>query len=376
MQKAGLYIHIPFCEKKCGYCDFYSITQIERIDEFVDALLAEIRLAAPLYRNLSVDTIFFGGGTPTILSTTQIHKIWNQLHQYFDIAPDGEFSIEANPGTLDEQKLKNLRKTGFNRLSMGVQSFQEEDLKFLGRIHTTAEILENFQAARQAGFNNINIDLMTAFPGLSENRFRDTLEKAVSLKPEHISCYTLIFEPKTPFYARMEKGELSPLDDESEAGFYEIANQQLSDSGYQPYEVSNFAVDTKRRCRHNLKYWNHEPCLGFGPSAHSFMDNRRWWNFRPLNKYLQSVGEHQIPVAESETLDSDKLEFEYIFLHLRLREGVNLLDFQKRFQKNFIQKYSRKLKSFMDDGLLQQIGDQISLTHRGWLLADEVAGAF
>jgi len=376
MQNAGLYIHIPFCEKKCGYCDFYSITTLQRRGDFISALCREMELIAPHYSHLRFDTIFLGGGTPSILDMEQLSEIWDRLHSSFAIESEGEFTIESNPGTLTADKLAALRRLGFNRLSMGVQSFQEEDLKFLGRIHNVQDVYNNFDAARKAGFENINLDLMTAFPGLTRKRFENTLEQAASLRPEHISCYTLIFEPRTPFYARMKRGELQPLTEESESQFYETANDFLSVRGYSAYEISNFSSTKDWRCKHNLKYWEHQPYLGLGPSAHSFVSNRRWWNIRPLRSYIQTLSENKVPVSDQEELDDSTLEFEYIYLHLRLREGINTSDYQKKFRHNFLRKYKNVIQSLKEDGLLQQIGKQVTLTSRGWLLADEIAGAF
>ncbi len=374
--RAGLYLHIPFCHRKCGYCDFYSITSLQHRGDFVSALLREIELSAPDYQHLKFDTIFLGGGTPTVLDPARIAEIMDALRRHFNISASGEFSIEANPGTVNPEILSALRQAGFNRLSLGVQSLHDEDLKFLGRIHSAADVFRNFEAARKAGFENINIDLMSAFPGLTRQRFSDTLHTTVNLQPEHISCYTLIFEPNTPFYTRMQRGKLQPVADDEEAAFFEMANRELEQAGYQAYEVSNFARGTENRCRHNLKYWDHEPYIGLGPSAHSFISGRRWRNSRSLGTYLKKIAGGRKPVAEEEILDTATLEFEYIFLHLRLKEGINLSDFQKRFGDNFIQKYESVIKPLAAADLLRQTESEVFLTGKGWLLADEVVRNF
>ncbi len=376
MDAGGLYIHIPFCEKKCGYCDFYSLTALHYRSEFVDALLKEISLVAPRFSHLLFDTVFFGGGTPTLLNIDQLEKIWSALHKNLKIAADGEFSIEANPGTVELKKLCALRHIGFNRLSMGVQSFQPEDLEFLGRIHTTEEALENFAAARTAGFQNINLDLMTAFPGLTAERFRKTLETTIELQPEHISCYTLIFEPKTPFYTKMKQGILKPVENDREAAFYHQANHLLSEAGYTAYEISNFARKPGWRCRHNLKYWQHNFYLGFGPSAHSFFPPKRWWNARSLSGYLHAMKENKLPRDSEEQLDQKTLEFEYIFLHLRLKEGIDLADYRERFQAELTGKYAAAVAELSDEGMIKTDRQQLRLTQKGWLLADEIAQHF
>lgn len=376
MVAGGLYIHIPFCERKCGYCDFYSLTTLHRRGEFVDALLKEISLVAPQFSHLFFDTVFFGGGTPTVLSTAQLAKIRDSLHRNFHIADDGEFTIEANPGTITLARLRDLRHMGFNRLSMGVQSFQPEDLRFLGRIHTAKEALENFAAARTAGFQNINLDLMTAFPGLTAERFQRTLDTAVRLQPEHLSCYTLIFEPNTPFYEKMKRGKLKPVGSDREADFYRQTNQVLSEAGYTAYEISNFARKPDWRCRHNLKYWRHDVYLGFGPSAHSFFPPKRWWNARSLSGYLHLLKENKLPRRAEEQLDQKTLEYEYIFLNLRLREGIDLADYRRRFQVDFTGKYAGTVAVLAEKGMIKTEGKRLRLTTTGWLLADEIAQQF
>jgi oxygen-independent coproporphyrinogen-3 oxidase len=376
MPDAGLYLHIPFCGRKCGYCDFYSVTTLESRDEFVNGLLAEINLISPNFQQLKFDTIFMGGGTPSLLSSLQLARIWDVLHKSFSISDKGEFTIEANPGTLDPAKVRNIREIGFNRLSMGAQSFNPEDLKFLERIHTVKDIYDNFEAARKAGFSNINLDLITAFPGLTLKNFNHTLQETVSLNPEHISCYTLIFEPGTSFFRRMKKNELKPMDSEQEAEFYRMSMDYLDQKGYPAYEISNFSRENRYQCQHNLKYWDHQPYLGLGPSAHSFVSPKRWWNQKSLTAYLKKVSAELAPVDREEILNANTLEFEYIFLHLRLRNGINLPDFQKRFNNNFQQKYNEAIQKLTDNEMIVQGGQQIKLSTKGWLLADEISTYF
>jgi oxygen-independent coproporphyrinogen-3 oxidase len=376
MNKAGLYLHIPFCLKKCGYCDFYSITRLQQQNDFVEALIREMALLSPQYQHLEFDTIYLGGGTPSLLSTQQLEDIWQNIQHYFSISSKGEFSIEANPGTINKEKLIFMRQIGFNRLSLGVQSFNETDLKFLGRIHSLQDIYDGFDSARQVGFENINIDLISAFPGLTHERFRITLQKAAVLKSEHISCYTLIFEPNTPFYHHLKQGELPALTADEEAVFIDISNQELLQAGYTAYEISNYALSADFFCRHNLKYWEHQPYLGLGPSAHSFISPRRWKNHRSMTRYLESLANNSLPIAQQEKLSNDDLEFEYIFLHLRLKEGLNLVDFNNRFQADFTEKYRTPLEKLNGAGLIDVYNQQIKLTDQGWLLADEVSSFF
>ena len=374
-QLAGIYVHIPFCVKKCGYCDFYSITRLDSIDEFVSALVTEIQLTAPAYDSLCFDTIYMGGGTPSLLNDSHLQTIWDSLHHHFHIQPEGEFTIEANPGILDLAKLSFLWKLGFNRLSLGAQSFHQSDLSFLERIHSVDDIINNFEASRWAGFENINIDLMTAFPHLSKDRFRYSLEQVIALGPEHVSCYTLILEPNTKFYRRFEKGEFTPFNSDQEADFYEMTIQILDHAGFPAYEISNFAREMRWQCQHNMKYWKHVPYIGFGPSAHSFQSPERWRNVRTLAAYVNNLNQGKLPVAQREKLTGQTLEFEYIFLHLRLRDGLNKLEYQQRFHKDFAETYTGKLKPFFSSGLMEQEGDFVRLSKRGWLLADEIVSS-
>jgi len=311
-----------------------------------------------------------------LLSPQQLQTIWQNIQQYFTVSRQGEFSIEANPGTISKEKLSLIQQIGFNRLSLGAQSFNENDLKFLGRIHSPQDIYDGYDSARQAGFENINIDLISAFPGLTHERFKNTLQKAAELRPEHISCYTLIFEPNTPFYRRLKQGKLQALTADEEAAFIEISNQELLPAGYTAYEISNYAIGSDHCCRHNLIYWEHRPYLGLGPSAHSFISPRRWKNHRSVTRYLQSLNNDWLPIAQQETLSVDDLEFEYIFLHLRLKKGLNLLDFHNRFQANFTEKYRTPLKKLNEAGLIDVHQRQVKLSGRGWLLADEVSSFF
>ncbi|MFQ5584234.1 MAG: radical SAM family heme chaperone HemW, partial [Calditrichia bacterium] len=340
----GLYIHIPFCVQKCGYCEFYSITRTEQIESFVQALLIEIELRAELFNRQVFHTIFLGGGTPSLLSENQMERIWSSLKNNFKFIARPETTIEANPGTLSPSKLEFLKDSGFNRLSLGVQSFNANELKFLGRIHSATEALEIYENARSAGFQNINIDLMTAFPGITHRSFRGSLKTALQLQPEHISCYTLIFEPGTPFHRRMKRGELIPLSADAEAEYYEIARQTLESSGYYQYEISNFAKGADYICKHNTIYWKQYPYLGLGSSAHSFHKNIRSANIRSVNRYISLLKQGKLPQVMTEQLSQEQMMFEYIFLNLRLRDGLDLTDFRKRFKQDFLKKYHSELK--------------------------------
>ncbi|RMG31461.1 MAG: radical SAM family heme chaperone HemW [Methanobacteriota archaeon] len=371
-----MYIHIPFCQEKCGYCDFYSITQLDLMDEFVEALLSEIELRAPQFSGMVFTTLYMGGGTPSLLWEEQLQHIWEALHRNFSIESAGEFTIEANPGTLSPSKLTFFKSLGFNRLSMGVQSFNPDELRFLGRIHSVEEVYENFHQARAAGFKNINIDLMTAFPGITPQSFNNSLTEVVRLRPEHVSCYTLIFEPGTQFYKRMKAGELHPLTDEEEASYYLLAKEILGEVGYTQYEISNFALGNEYFCQHNLVYWSHQPYLGLGPSAHSFFENTRTGNKRSVMAYINMLKNDQLPIEFVEDLTPEQLMFEYIFLRLRLRQGVSIKEFQRRFGISIFDKYGETLQRLEGFKLIRQDGNFIRLTEKGWMVADTVATYF
>jgi oxygen-independent coproporphyrinogen-3 oxidase len=325
---------------------------------------------------MTFDSVYLGGGTPTLLSAEQIHLIWESLNNHFSIEEVGEFTIEANPGTIDFSKLAKFREMGFNRLSIGAQSFNESDLGFLERIHSVQDIFQSVGNARQAGFKNINMDLITAFPGLTVKNFENSLRQTVSLNPEHISCYSLIFEKGTPFYDRWRTGEMEPLNPDESVPFLDVCGEVLSGDGYTAYEISNYVINEKLRCQHNLKYWNHESYLGFGPSAHSFISPVRWKNHQFLSKYIKTLKDLQLPIIEEEKLSQQTLEFEYIFLRLRLREGLDQTDFRRRFQDNFSDKYEKNISRLIDAGMIEQNQDYFRLSQRGWLLADEIAGSF
>ena len=373
---SGLYIHVPFCEQKCEYCDFYSLTQVDMIEHFVQALLIELELRAPEWAEDTFQTVFFGGGTPSLLSPAQMARIWQKIRDRYHIAPTAECSMEANPGTLNRDNLRAFREVGFNRLSLGVQSFNPEELQFLGRIHSVAAVLDNFANARRAGFDNINIDLMTAFPGITRASFAESLRQALVLMPEHIACYTLIFEPGTVFYKRMLRGELTPMADEEEAGYYQFAAEALGSHGYQQYEVSNFSLGKVHRCRHNLTYWQHRRYIGFGPSAHSFDGQSRFANQRSLLAYLKKLPARQLAEDFRETLSQEQLSFEYVFLNLRLREGVRLDTFRDKFGGDLADYYPQPIAKLLAAELINMDAQRMRLTKKGWMLADEIAAYF
>ena len=283
MQNLGIYIHIPFCLRKCPYCDFYSVANDnkETRERFLSALCKEIEYYG---RGQAVDTVFFGGGTPSILSGGEIERIMSKLREMYRITPDAEISMECNPATASPEKLTTYKEAGINRLSIGAQSFDEDVLKTLGRLHDVSAIGDTVAAARQAGFENISLDLMFGIPGQTQETWQETVKRAMALKPEHISFYSLEFMEDTPFWKMLREGRLEETEAEADRRMYEAALELMAAGGYNQYEISNAALKG-RECRHNLKYWNLDQYLGFGPSAHSFAGNVRRSNPDKLELY-------------------------------------------------------------------------------------------
>ena len=372
----SLYVHIPFCLRKCRYCDFLSApqTDIDR-ERYVKALIREIKTQKDCPAGRPVDTVFFGGGTPSVLSADQIGRIIDALREVFLILPDAEVSLETNPGTADFEKLSAFKEAGINRLSMGVQSMHDEELHLLGRIHTAEQALEAFKTARAAGFDNINIDLMSALPGQTFDSWADSLRQAVEWRPEHISAYSLIIEPGTPFSALYDAGELPPLpDEETDRKMYHYTREYLAQHGYGRYEISNYALKG-RECRHNSGYWTGHPYLGFGIGAASYVNGARFSNNPDFETYIVEMEKAGIP-AEIEQVygkvrteihsltEQEKME-EFMFLGLRMTAGVKTSDFASRFGKSLDEVYGDVIRRHLAQGLLQRTPEGFCLTERG-----------
>ena len=372
----SLYVHIPFCLRKCRYCDFLSApqTDIDR-ERYVKALIREIKTQKDCPAGRPVDTVFFGGGTPSVLSADQIGRIIDALREVFLILPDAEVSLETNPGTADFEKLSAFKEAGINRLSMGVQSMHDEELRLLGRIHTADQALEAFKTARAAGFDNINIDLMSALPGQTFDSWADSLRQAVEWRPEHISAYSLIIEPGTPFSALYDAGELPPLpDEETDRKMYHYTREYLAQHGYGRYEISNYALKG-RECRHNSGYWTGHPYLGFGIGAASYVNGARFSNITDFETYSVEMEKAGIP-AEIEQVygkvrteihsltEQEKME-EFMFLGLRMTAGVKTSDFASRFGKSLDEVYGDVIRRHLAQGLLQRTPEGFCLTERG-----------
>ncbi len=374
---SSLYLHIPFCERKCIYCDFYSVEGLSPLSDFLSALHLEIERYARFGMGVKFNTVFFGGGTPSLLSPEQVGGILEHLHRLFDIEPDAEVTLETNPGTVDFPKLKGFKNAGVNRLSVGVQSFHDDELKFLGRIHDAEQAVECFSHARKAGFENMSLDLIYSLPGQSLARWADTLTRALALCPNHLSAYGLIVEDNTVLARLVRTKQVSPNPPETEAALFEFTMAAMLQHGYEHYEVSNYA---REGCRslHNLNYWHHGNYLGFGPSAHSFWGathgkrGRRWWNVSSVSSYVKRIVEGELPVASEEVLSDDALITERVFLGLR-SDGLDMRAFREEFGGMLLDRHQLLIRDFVDNGVASIVGDFLRLTPRGYLLCDEVS---
>ncbi len=388
----ALYLHIPFCAARCAYCDFNTYAGLERLYEpLVAALVEEIRRAGAARCRPPVHTVFIGGGTPTVLPPELLGKVLDACYQAFAVASDAEITCEANPGTVDQASFGALRAMGINRLSLGVQSFDDAELRWLGRIHSADEAEAAFQAARKAGFDNINLDFIFGLPGQTPETWARTLERAVALGPEHLSLYSLTVEHGTPLYDRVRRGLAAVPDDDLAADLYEQAGATLAVAGYEQYEISNWAHlrSTKREsrtsesripplaCRHNLVYWRREPYLGCGPGAHSFDGLRRWWNVKPVPEYIGRITAGRSPERDGEIIDRDTAMGEFMMLGLRLvGEGVTEARFREQFGLGLDEVFREQIGRLVAQGLLERLPDRVRLTQRGRLLGNRAFGEF
>jgi oxygen-independent coproporphyrinogen III oxidase len=372
----GLYLHIPFCEKKCIYCDFYSLETTHLISEFVETLLMEIdlRAAKMLDAHKYFDTVFFGGGTPSLLSPAQMERIITRLRDHFTFESGAEWTMECNPGTVTATSLTGYRALGMNRLSYGVQSFFASDLQFLSRIHSKSEAIDAIKLSREAGFENVNLDLMFALPNQTFEHWKANLDIAVSLHTDHISAYSLIFEPGTPLHTMLQQGKVRKQDEERDVEMYDYAISFLAQHGYEQYEVSNFAKQGAKGvqyCLHNCIYWQGDEYVSLGPSAHGYIAGTRYWNARSLKRYTDTVRSGALPITNSETLTEKERMFERAFLELRAR-GIRKPDFMRDFGVLLDTALAPILHDFERDGLLKNATDRITLTPKGYAVCDAI----
>jgi oxygen-independent coproporphyrinogen III oxidase len=378
----SLYIHIPYCQAKCPYCDFNSYAAASWPEaEYTKALIRELecRGEAAAFKGDRLQTIFFGGGTPSLFAPESIGSVLEAAGRIFGIESDAEITLEANPGTVDQAKLAGFRAAGVNRISFGAQSFNPAILKFLGRIHDAGQTREAALMAYRAGFDRLNLDLIFAVPGQTLADVMHDIESAAALEPDHISAYNLTFEEGTAFFTDMKRGRIKPLANDEQAAMYAAVRTELPRRGYAMYEISNYARPG-REARHNLTYWRHETYLGIGAGAHSFTcdgtGGRRWWNERIPARYIAGVLESGTAESGAEKIDARTSEGEFVFLNLRLREGLAEANFLARFDRSFDEAFGDRARTLVDGGLLIRDQGRVFLSERGLELADSVFAEF
>lgn len=378
VDKMGMYIHIPFCVKKCNYCDFMSGPATESIkDAYVNALCKQLEAEADNFKAKKVRTIFFGGGTPTTLSISKTDRILDSIHKNYHMELDMEVTTEANPGTLNEEKLKAYQKMGFNRLSIGLQSANNAELNVLGRIHTYEDFCKEYDLARECGFLNINVDLMSAIPDQTEESYYETLSKVVRLSPEHISAYSLILEEGTPLNEMYEAGKLDNrlVDEDADRRMYHKTREILELYGYSRYEISNYAKKGYE-CKHNLAYWERGNYAGFGVGAASLIDNKRYRIVSNIKDYIANSKNATLIQEEIQNLTKKDCMEEFMFLGLRKMQGVSESEFANIFSTDIYQVYGDVIKKNVSAGLLNCSENRIFLTERGIDVSNTVMAEF
>lgn len=371
---AGIYLHIPFCKKLCHYCDFYHIISEGDYGEFINTLLKEAELRMNYLEKNSVSTIYFGGGTPSVLSVGEIDLIFNSLQKNFPVNPDCEITTELNPDDVSLEYLKELKKIGINRLSFGVQSWHDEDLKFLNRRHTALQATNALKDAIKAGFENVTIDLIYGIPGMGIDKWSENLDTALSFDIKHLSAYHLTIEPGTVFGKMKEKKSFVEVEEEESTSEYNILIEKTESADFIQYEISNFGKEGYFSV-HNTNYWKQVPYLGLGPSAHSFNGYSRQWNIRDLKKYIKSVNSGKI-FYEREELDLKKRFNEYIMTSLRTIWGVDLEYIEKTFEKEGCDYVINLSGKFINYGLMKQEKNTLVLTNQGKMISDNIISEF
>ena len=370
--KLGIYIHIPFCRSKCDYCDFYSLAgRDDRMDQYQKALLSHIKETAPLAQDFPVDTIYIGGGTPSYYGAKRLKELLGVIRKLYKVEKDAEVTVECNPDSVDVKSLKILRKAGVNRLSMGMQSANACELERIHRIHTPQQVNEAATAARKAGFTNLSLDLIYGLPGQTMDSWKATVEHALSLIPQHLSCYGLKVEEGTPLAARVAQGEVLP-DDDQQADLYLWTVGRLERAGYPQYEISNFAK-LGFASRHNLRYWLTQPYIGFGPGAHSDFGGRRYSFVRDLDAYIQGVLQGGDIIDESEIIPKRERCGEYLMLRLRTAQGINEQEYRSTYFMDFAPLQAR-LEQFRAQGWAEQTDGRWHFTPKGFLLSNQLIG--
>lgn len=369
-EKAGIYIHVPFCLRKCPYCDFFSITDVSRKPDFLTALVREIQLRQE--PDLAVDTIYFGGGTPSLMDPGELEDILSALAGHFSIDRDAEVTLEVNPGTLKHRYAEAVKACGINRVSIGVQSFSDEKLGFLGRIHTADDAGTAITEFQEAGVDAIGLDLIYGLPGETRQQWKNDLDAALAFHPGHLSCYMLTYEPGTPLQSSLEDQRFIPLDDGDVSDLFLMVSDYLESRGYTHYEISNFALGRGCRSRHNSKYWSGARYLGLGPGAHSFERFRRTWNHRSLDMYVEDTVLDRAPVAGTEELTCTDQQIEKVMLGLRTCEGIDIAGFESLSGRPFDRMFEPVIQLVERSGWGRLSGGRFFLTRQGMVFLDGI----
>ena len=367
---AGIYIHIPFCKRRCIYCDFFSTTQSEKKSEYVHALVRELEIRKDYLDNEEIETIYLGGGTPSQLSQEELEEIFAYIYKVYKVTPDAEITLEANPDDLTPEYVAMLRTLPFNRISMGIQTFQEETLKLLHRRHTAQQAIEAFKRCREAGFQNISIDLMYGLPGETLETWEQDLQQAIDLHPEHISAYHLIYEEGTTLWNLREQNKVEEAEEELSLTLYKTLIERLTKAGYQHYEISNFCLPGLHS-RHNSSYWTGKKYLGCGPSAHSFDGTSRQWNVSSLEKYLEGIRTDQLDF-EIENLDLYTRYNDFVITSIRTCWGMPLSQLRTSYGENLYNYCLRMAKPHIQQGVLEIKEDTLKLTSEGIFISDGI----
>ena len=367
---AGIYVHIPYCKQACHYCDFHFSTNLESKQELVTCLLAEIELQQDFLTDKKIETIYFGGGTPSLLSKQEIEQIIEKIADNFDLSQTAEITLEANPDDLTTENLQNFKEAGINRLSIGIQSFTDQFLEFFNRAHDATMAMNCVELARQTGIEDISIDLIYGVPNQSIEQFRDDLEKAIGLDTQHVSVYGLTIEEKTAFGRWAEQGKLEPLDETLAAEQFEMIMDKLEAAGYEQYEISNFCKPGFES-RHNSSYWQGKQYLGIGPAAHSYDGQSRQFNVRNNAAYIKAITSEEVPATAEKLSIEDKVS-EYLLTRLRTSRGIDIREYESNFNSPFLEKYRAQVEFFVKEGALVVDNGQVRLTRKGKLLADHI----
>jgi len=373
---AGIYIHIPFCLSKCYYCDFYSKpASDEEIDEYVECLTKEIKIVLPRYSEKKFDTIYIGGGTPSILKIIQLENIFETLYKFINPSDIVETTLEANPETLTKSKLKALKKIGINRLSIGIQSTHDYLLKLLNRVHNKKKAIESIELARKAGFNNLNVDLIFGIPQQTMKDWEETLDTITSLRPEHLSVYNLTVEKGTKLYNLIRTKQLQLPDEELQIRMFKYAMKLLSNRDYKHYEISNYALNGFL-CKHNLKYWQGDEYLGIGVASHSWMNRKRFYIPRNIKLYIENIQRDMIPYKYDRVRDLRRRVAERLMIGLRLIDGIELKTIQTNYHIDILELFESEIKELRELKLINVNRNKMKLSKRGILLANEILSRF